>query len=124
MEFSRRLVYDPPMKRMNVVCGGAVAFVALEGGPKACQDSFGRREGAVGELQDSPLAEWGRHSDDCRRTRSERDLDRPHEAECLTRSSKEGNAVSEATEQWPNIGFVLPSLARYGACRNSGVHPF
>jgi hypothetical protein len=54
MEFSRRLVYDPPMKRMNVVCGGAVAFVALEGGPKACQDSFGRREGAVGELQDSP----------------------------------------------------------------------
>ena len=56
MEFSRRLVYDPPMKRMNVVCGGAVAFVALEGDPKACQDSFGRgrREGAVGELQDSP----------------------------------------------------------------------
>ena len=28
------------------VGGGAAAFVALEGGPKACQDSFGRREGS------------------------------------------------------------------------------
>ena len=36
------------------VGGGAAAFVALEGGPKACQDSFGQREGAVGGLQDSP----------------------------------------------------------------------